>query len=107
MWGLGFVGVGAGGYLYYEGNKIRITDPFNAKIDRDISVDIEEELPTLKHDFEVKPLFKRSYQDFWLTTAVQKKYPCLSERIQILFIAFPTSYLVERGFGAVARLLTK
>ena len=84
-----------------------IIDPFNAEIDSAISVDIEEELFTLKSDFEVKPLFKKSCQDFWLTTAVQKKHPSLWERIKVLFIAFPTFYLVERSFSAVIRLLTK
>ena len=71
-----------------------------------MSVSIEEELLTLKNDFEAKPLFK-SYQAFWMTNAIQEKYPSLWEKIKLLFIALPTSYLVERDFSAVTRLLTK
>ena len=84
-----------------------VLDPFSAEIDSDASVQNEEELITLKNYFEIKPLFKKSYQSFWITVVVEKKYHSLWERIKILFIAFPTSYLVERGFSAVTRLLTK
>ena len=68
----------------------------------------EEELITLRNDFELKPTFRaRNYQEFWLQEQVQEKFPILWEKVKVLFIGFPSSYLVERGFSAVILLLTK
>ena len=68
---------------------------------------LEEELVSLQNDEDLKPKFKTSYQAFWMQTAIPKCYPTLWKDIKLFFIAFPTSYLVERGFSAVSRLLTK
>ena len=67
----------------------------------------EEELVSLQNDEDLKPKFKTSYQAFWMQIAIPKRYPILWKDIKLFFIAFPTSYLVERGFSAVSRLLTK
>ena len=68
---------------------------------------IEEELIEVWSDVELKPKFNKSYQDFWLQAAIPRRFPALWELIEKLLIAFPTSYLVERGFSAVTRLLSK
>ena len=65
----------------------------------------KEELLTLKNDFEMKPLFKTNYQKFWLKSEVQdKSYRTLWKEVELIFIAFPKSYLEERGFSDVTRL---
>jgi zinc finger BED domain-containing protein 5/7/8/9 len=71
------------------------------------SREFEEELIELQNDLELKPKFKKSYQDFWLQSTIPIRYPTLWTIVENLLIAFPTSYLVERGFSAVCRLLTK
>ena len=68
---------------------------------------LEEELVSLQNDEYLKPKFKTSYQAFWMQTAIPKRYPTLWKDTQLFFIAFLTSYLVERGFSAVSRILTK
>ena len=67
----------------------------------------EEELISIQNDIELSPKFKKSYQDFWLQQKISDFYPVLWNKVKIYFIAFPTSYLVERGFSAVALLLSK
>ena len=68
---------------------------------------LEEELVSLQNDEDLKTKFKTFYQAFWVQTATRKRYPTLWKDIKLFFIAFPTSYLVERRFGAVSRFLTK
>ena len=67
----------------------------------------EEELIAIQNDIELSLKFKKSYQDFWLQKNISDLYPVLWNKVKIYFIAFPTSYLVERGFSAVAFLLSK
>ena len=69
--------------------------------------DIVEELIEIQNDCELKPMFSKSYQHFWLQKEIAIRYPELWKRVKILLIAFPTSYLVERGFSAVSQLLGK
>ena len=68
---------------------------------------VEEELVSLINDIELRPKFRKSYQDFWLQTGISDRYPHLWNKVKLYFIAFPTSYLVERGFSAVTQILTK
>jgi hypothetical protein len=68
---------------------------------------LEEELMELQNDFELKPKFKKSYQEFWLQKEISDRYPAVWREIKKLLISFPTSYLVERGFSVVVRLLSK
>ena len=62
---------------------------------------LEEELISLRNDIELRPKLLNSYQDFWLQKAVRERYPALWNKVKPYFIAFPTSYLVEKGFSAV------
>ncbi len=45
-------------------------------------------------------------KDFWLQKEISDCYPVLWNKVKIYFIAFPTSYLIERGFSAVTLLLS-
>ena len=83
-----------------------VIDPFTEP-STEVPTHLEEELISLQNDEELKPKFKTFYQAFWRQTAISKRYPTLWKDIKLFFIAFPTSYLVERGFSAVSRLLTK
>ncbi len=56
---------------------------------------------------QLKPLFKKSYQEFWFQKEIPVRYPMLWNKVKLIFISFPTSYLVERGFSAVTRLISK
>ena len=69
--------------------------------------DITEELLTIQNDCELEPMVAKSYRDFWLQKEIAIRYPALWGKVQDLLIAFPTSYLVERGGSAVAQLLGK
>lgn len=68
---------------------------------------VEEELVGLKNDIELKPKFKKSYHEFWLQKEISNRYPALWAIVKKLFVAFPTSYLVERGFSVVLKLLSQ
>ena len=68
---------------------------------------VEEELIYLKNDFELHPMLRVSCQAFWLQNGISERYPALYNIVKKFYIAFPTSYLVERGFSAVAQLLGK
>jgi len=60
----------------------------------------------LQNDFEGEVLFQQiGYEAFW--PKEQAKYPHLWEKIKLLLLAFPSSYLVEKGFSSVLQLLTK
>ena len=83
-----------------------VINPFT-ELSTEVPTHQEEELVSLQNDEDLKPKFKTSYQAFWMQTAIPKCYPTLWKGIKLFFIAFPTSYLVEREFSAVSRLLTK
>ena len=68
---------------------------------------LEEKLISLQNDIELRPKLSNSYQDFWLQKAVRKRYPAVWNKVKLYFIAFPTFYLVEKGFSAVCQLLCK
>lgn len=72
-----------------------------------VEEEYQNELIALQNDDELKVKFKKSYADFWLQQKLHEQYPLLWNKVQALFIAFPTSYLVERGFSVVSLLLTK
>ena len=97
--------------------KTRFKDLINLKIEDwvfDPFMDInnveeiyQNELIALQNDDELKPKFKKSYFDFWMQPRLHEQYPVLWGKVQVLFVGFPTSYLVERGFSAVSLLLSK
>ncbi|XP_050520167.1 SCAN domain-containing protein 3-like [Daktulosphaira vitifoliae] len=83
-----------------------VLDPFSsAEIIN--SPKLEEELIELSTNEELKFKFKEGYQTFWLQKQIPLLYPGLWAIVQTFLIAFPSSYLVERGFSAVTNLLTK
>ena len=81
-----------------------IIHPFNNISEEGILV---KELITLQNDFELKPKFSISYQIFWLQSKIKVKYRHVWDQVKIIFIAFPSSYLVEREFSSVTGLLDK
>lgn len=46
-------------------------------------------------------------QKFWLQTVIIHHYPGLWTYVKNILIAFPSSYLVKRGFSTVTDLITK
>ena len=64
-----------------------------------------EELITLKSDLELKPKFKISHQSFWLQNKIKEIYTHVLDWVKLILIAFPSSYLVVRAFGAMITLL--
>lgn len=80
-------------------------DPFAADV-QDIQRDLIEEITDLQHDYESITLFKvHGYAAFW--PMVKNTYPNLWKEVKLLMLAFPTTYLVEKGFSAVVQLQTK
>ena len=77
-----------------------VIDPFTES-STEVPTHLVEELVSLQNDEDLKPKMKTSYQAFWMQTAILKRYPTLWKDIKLFFIAFPTSYQVERGFSAV------
>ena len=70
-------------------------------------VQLQEELLGISTNEELKVRFKKGYQLFWLQKDIPSTYPTLWNIARKFLIAFPSSYLVERGFSAVINLLTK
>lgn len=83
-----------------------ILDPFENAGTAESS-NLEEELIELTTNEELKVKFRNGYQEFWLQKSISTLHPGLWEIVQKFLIAFPSSYLVERGFSAVANLLSK
>ena len=82
-----------------------VLDPFTVRID-EVKLEIQDELISLQNDVESKTCYLNSgYEGMWV--AHKQDYPLLWQTVQLLIMAFPTSYLVERGFSAVLQLLTK
>ena len=70
-------------------------------------LNLEEELLELTTNEELKVNFKNGYQEFWLQKSIPVLYPGLWAIVQKFLIAFPSSYMAERRFSAVANLLSK
>ena len=86
-----------------------VAHPLNSTInlsEMETITDIEEELLTLQTNYELMSLGS-NYQRFWLQKEIAHLYPALWDKVKILLIAFPSSYLVERGFSAVSQILGK
>ena len=77
-----------------------IIDPFSVDID-EISLELQE-LSDMHNDCEKKVRFKMiGYERFWQEMSTRNKFPNMWKVAKLLSLAFPTSYLVERGFSAV------
>ncbi|XP_014481742.1 PREDICTED: SCAN domain-containing protein 3-like [Dinoponera quadriceps] len=83
-----------------------VLDPFS-NVNTAGSFQLEEQLIKLTTNEELKIKFKNGYQEFWLQKRISQLYPGLWSVVQRFLIAFPSSYLCERGFSVVATLLTK
>ncbi|KAF2360367.1 hypothetical protein FHG87_008875 [Trinorchestia longiramus] len=84
-----------------------LLNPFTDAWKSDNNSAIQEELLAVKNDFELKPLFKKSYHEFWLQREFPEKHPKFWEVVKLYFLAFSSSYMAERGFNAVTQLLSK
>jgi len=83
-----------------------ILNPFSST-NTEESPQLQIELIEVTTNDELKFKFKSGYQQFWLQKEIRTAYPEIWAVIQKFLIAFPSSYLVERGFSAVTNLLTK
>ncbi|XP_068229546.1 SCAN domain-containing protein 3-like [Palaemon carinicauda] len=82
-----------------------VVNPFQADA-TNADPNLVEELIDLQNDIEGKVLFQQiGYEAFW--PKEQDKYPHLWKKIKLLLLAFPSSYLVEKGFSVVLQLLTR
>lgn len=84
----------------------RVSQPLLNTEYEDLGIE-EEELIYLQNYFELHPKLSVSCQAFWLQNGISESYPALYNIVKKCYIAFPTSYLAERGFSAVAQLLGK
>ena len=83
-----------------------ILDPFSID-SSSVDIDIQEEFSDIKHDMDATRRFEKGgYNALWNYADILTKYPLLWQRVKLLMIAFPTSYLVEMGFSKVNILLT-
>jgi hypothetical protein len=82
-----------------------IIDPFGEIEEMDVT--LQKELIGVSTNEELKVQFRRGYQQFWLQKDIPATYPNLWIVVRKFLIAFPSSYLVERGFSAVMNLITK
>ncbi|GFW61510.1 uncharacterized protein TNCV_347581 [Trichonephila clavipes] len=73
----------------------------------EMDVILQEELIGISTNEELKVQFKNGYQKFWLKKDIPPTYPILHNIARKFLIAFPSSYLVEKGFIAVANHLKK
>ena len=84
-----------------------IVSPFEASLD-EVKVELQEKFIELVADPELKLKFLRfGYERFWLQEKVRQQYPDIWEEISRLFIAFPSSYVVEKAFSSVINVLNK
>ena len=68
---------------------------------------LQEELIELSTNDELRLKLKNGYQEFWLQRQIPLLYPAVWATVKKYFIAFPSSYLAERGFSVVCNLITK
>ncbi|CDW59870.1 Putative zinc finger protein [Trichuris trichiura] len=80
-----------------------VIDPLSAA-----ELELQEELVELQANEELKgKVLKNGYQAFWLQRGIAESYPGLWNIARKLLLAFPSTYLAEKGFSVVADLLTK
>ncbi len=72
-------------------------------------VQIQEELVELSTNETLKASFHNGDRltEFWLQSNISRLYPGLWTIVKKFLIAFPSSYIVERGCSAVTDLITK
>ena len=71
-----------------------ILDPFTID-SSSVDIGIQEEFSDIKHDIDATRRFEKGgYHSLWNDADILIKYPSLWQRVKLLMIAFPTSYLV-------------
>ena len=84
-----------------------LIDPFCVDVTT-VSLYLQKELIDMQSDCEEKARFTMmGYERFWMAISGRNKFPNLWKIAKLLVLAFPISYLVERGFRAVVQLVTK
>ena len=84
-----------------------IIDPFSLDTDK-VPIELQEELSDMHNDCEEKARFKMiGFERFWQRMSKRNKFPNMWKVAKLLTLAYPTSYLMERGFSAVMQLMTK
>ncbi|KAJ8895822.1 hypothetical protein PR048_001160 [Dryococelus australis] len=63
---------------------------------------LQEKLTRISTNEELKVQFRKKYQQFWLQRDLPVSYPALWTIARKFLIAFPSSYLMERGFSTFA-----
>lgn len=69
--------------------------------------DLQGELIEISSNEELKAHLKNGYQKLWLQANDPEFCPKSWKVVEKFLIAFPSSYLDERGFSAVTNLITK
>ena len=80
-----------------------VINPFKCTI-QVVKREFQDEMINLHNDDEAR-FSQHDYGKFWILE--RDEYPAMWKEAELLLMAFPTSYLVERGFSAVMVLLTK
>ena len=71
-----------------------------------VDTPLQESFIELQNDEESKLCFQlKGYRDFWIHQ--RQRYPSLWPEVKLLILAFPTSYLVEKGFSAITQIISK
>ena len=82
-----------------------ILDPFQAK---DIPMDPSIEIKLIKLRNDIEPSFKwHAYKEFWLNSIITERFRVSWTKYELLFIALPSSYLMERVFNVVPQTFSK
>ena len=84
-----------------------VINPFETNIET-FDPQFQEEFIDLQNDIECNAIFTQcGYNAFWMKKEVSERYPHIYQTVKLMFVAFPSSYLVEKGFSTVVNLLTK
>ncbi|GCC42479.1 hypothetical protein chiPu_0026737 [Chiloscyllium punctatum] len=84
-----------------------LTDPF-ISCSEEMGICLQEEMIELQNDTAMRIRFLQMGESlFWIQGATRCRFPLLSEEAKRFALLFPTSYLVEKGFRAIARIQDK
>ncbi|XP_029281523.1 SCAN domain-containing protein 3-like isoform X2 [Cottoperca gobio] len=85
---------------------IWVVQPFQADVVNKCEPAIQEHLIDIQCDDEAQATFLTSdWGSMWVKYA--ELYPALWEKIKLLLLSFPTTYLVEQGFSQVLHMQSK
>ncbi|KAI6648347.1 SCAN domain-containing protein 3-like [Oopsacas minuta] len=81
-----------------------VINPFRTNIET-LDPQFQEEFTDLQNDIEYNAIFAQcGYSAFWMKKEVSERYPHIFQTVKLMFVAFPSSYLVEKGFSTVVNL---